>query len=106
MTDLELLELAATAAGYQVEWVKNSGCFYRCEEEVGRETFDPLDDNNDALQLSADLDLDITWFPKQKYVSVGRFGVGENIGWIDESGRAGALRRAITVTAAKIGKTV
>ena len=106
MDDIELLEMAAKAAGYKIEWVRNSGCFYRCEEEIGREAFDSLDDNNDALQLAADLDLDIAWFPKQQYVSVGRRGVGENIAWVDESDRAGALRRAITVAAAKIGNQI
>lgn len=106
MDDIELLEMAAKAAGYKIEWVRNSGCFYRCEEEIGRETFDSLDDNSDALQLAADLDLDIAWFPKQQYVSVGRSGVGENIAWVDEPDRAGALRRAITVAAAKIGNQI
>lgn len=106
MDDIELLGLAAKAAGYQVEWVKNSGCFYRREEEIGCEAFDSLDDDGDAFRLAAILDLDIQWFPKQRFVSASRPGVAEIIGWVDESGRAGALRRAITVAAAKIGKAL
>ena len=103
MDDIELLEMAAKAAGYQVEWVKNSGCLYRCEEEVGREQFDSLDDDGDALRLAADIGLDIMWLTSQQSVCASRRGIGEIIGWLDDSGRAGALRRAITVAAAKIG---
>lgn len=106
MDDKELLELAAKAAGYEVEWVRNSGCFYRCEEEIGRETFDSLDDDGDALRLAATLRLDVIWFANMQYVTVERRGFGENIGWTDDAGRSGALRRAITVVAAQIGKTL
>ena len=106
MTDRELLELAAKAAGYEVEWVRNSGCFYRCEEEIGRETFDSLDDDGDAFGLAAKLQLDIEWFTNMQYVTVERRGFGENIRWTDDAGRSGALRRAITVVAAQIGKTL
>lgn len=63
-TDRELLELelAAKAAGYEIEWVRNSGCHYRCEEEIGREQWCPLDDDGDALRLAADVpDLNISW---------------------------------------------
>jgi len=51
-TDRELLEMAARAAGYKIEWVRNSGCYYRCEEEVGREEFNPLDDDGEAMRLA------------------------------------------------------
>lgn len=57
LTDRELLEGAAKAAGYQIEWVRNSGCYYRCEEEIGREQWSSLDDYSDALCLAADLGL-------------------------------------------------
>lgn len=51
-TDRELLEMAAKAAGYEVEWVRNSGCHYRCEAEESREQWCPLDDDGDALRLA------------------------------------------------------
>lgn len=57
MTDRELLEKAAKAAGYEIEWVRNSGCYYRCEEDVGREEFNPLDDDGDAFRLMVKLKL-------------------------------------------------
>ncbi len=104
MSEKRLTELAAKAAGYQIEWVRNSGCHYRCEEAVGREQWCPLHDDAQALRLAADLCLSIDWFPGQHYVQVSRFGIGENIGWTDEADRAGAARRAITVVAAEIGR--
>jgi len=58
-TDRELLELAAKAAGYQIEWVRNSGCHYRCEEDVGREQWCPLDDDGDALRLAVKLKIEV-----------------------------------------------
>ena len=59
MTDRELLELAAKAAGYQIEWVRNSGCHYRCEAEESREQWCPLDDDGDALRLAVKLGISI-----------------------------------------------
>lgn len=59
MNDRELLEFAAKAAGYQVEWVRNSGCHYRCEEDASREQWCPLDDDGDALRLAVDLRFDV-----------------------------------------------
>ena len=59
MTDRELLEMAAKAAGYEVEWVRNSGCHYRCEAEESREQWRPLDDDGDALRLAAKLMLNV-----------------------------------------------
>ena len=59
MTDRELLEMAAKAAGYEVEWVRNSGCHYRCEAEESREQWCPLDDDGDALRLAVKLDISL-----------------------------------------------
>ena len=56
--------------------------------------------------LAATLQLDVIWFANMQYVTVERRGFGENIGWVDDAGRAGALRRAITVVAAQIGRTM
>jgi hypothetical protein len=114
MTDRELLELAAKAAGMTGNWgelVKYGNGEVDLSDMWILETeeftpWDPLNDDGDALRLAAVLDLDIQWLPNQRYVSAGRLGIGENIGWLDESGRGGALRRAITVAAAKIGKSL
>lgn len=100
MTDRELLEMAAKAAGYQIEWVRNSGCYDRCEEEIGRETWDPLDDDGDALRLAVRLGL----FSTQQ-------GLGEfQAFYSDEISRdhrpTTATRRAIVTIAAEIGRAM
>ncbi|MCA4076428.1 MULTISPECIES: hypothetical protein [Pseudomonas] len=113
MTDREMLELAAKAAGYVVRWYDDSlayGPTFGIEVEPGNpsgfEPWSPLENDGDALRLAADLCINIEWFPGQKFVQACRFGIGEIIGWVDERGRSGSLRRAITVAAAKIGKAM
>ena len=99
MNDKEMLELAAKSAGVHAGFINEYG---------GGKTFcwNPLKDDGDAARLATDLQLSILWFTTLQYVMVERRGVGENIGWIDEAGRGGALRRAITVVAAKIGTSL
>jgi hypothetical protein len=99
MNDKEMLELAAKAAGVHAGFINEYG---------GGKTFcwNPLNDDGDAARLAIDLQLSILWFTTLQFVMVERRGVGENIGWTDEAGRGGALRRAITVVAAKIGTTL
>jgi hypothetical protein len=106
MSDIKLLEQAAKAAGYKVEWIRNSGCFYRCEDEIGREPWDSLEEDGDAFRLAAVLGLNIEWFINSQYVMVRRREFGENIGWVNDCDRPGALRRAITIVAAQIGKSI
>ena len=100
MDDIKLLELAAKAAGYQVEWVKNSGCFYRCEEEIGREQWDPLGDDGDALRLACRM--------AHKYgmsfaIRVAAFLHEEPE---QEGDECAATRRAIVRAAAEIGRAM
>lgn len=108
MDDRELLEMAAKAAGYQVEWVKNSGCYYRCEEEIGREQWDPLEDDGDAFRLAVKLMLSVTIGPCQvQAVSIsgalrGEFPKEDAI--YQDMGIA--TRRAIVRAAAEIGRAM
>lgn len=99
MEDRELLELAAKAAGYQVEWVRNSGCFYRCEEEIGREDWGPLDDDGDALRLAVKLNLSI-FRPGESPAVLVRAEDAETFYSAD------CVRRAIVIAAAKIGEAM
>ena len=46
---LELLELAAQATNIEVVWRNNSGAFYYDNPDTGREEFDPLTDDGDAM---------------------------------------------------------
>ncbi len=88
MSDKELLELAAKAAGikyYQIDQLANGQ--WRCFDEFGSVVFSPLTDDGDALRLAVKLDL----LNKR------------NIGYpwpMDING----TRRAIVRAAAEIGK--
>ena len=119
MTDRELLEQAAKAAGYSVEWVERRiariGAFKQLQHErrdgfvmAGKE-WNPLTDDGDALRLAVKLHMEIDHnhpADQQPWVSVRAapshmYSVDE---FEDESGRMAATRRAITRAAAEIGK--
>ena len=104
MSDQTLLEMAARAAGIGpiLCYESRRNCLRIGNRKTSR-LWRPLSRDDDAFQLATILDISVEWFPKQKSVCADRRGVGDIIGWVDESGRAGALRRAITVAAAKIG---
>jgi hypothetical protein len=52
-TDRELLELAAKAAGVQgLTWRNGSSCFYYDDIDTGREEWNPLFDDGQALRLA------------------------------------------------------
>ncbi|MFU6990833.1 hypothetical protein [Pseudomonas paraeruginosa] len=101
MNDRELLELAAKAACYQVEWVRNSGCHYRCEEDIGRERWCPLDDDGDALRLAVKLRTSIFLASNNTACE----SVGDDY-WFDDGIDAAAARRAIVNAAARIGRAM
>lgn len=113
MNDFQMLELAAKAAGYEIEFIRNSGCFYRCEEEVGREDWNPLDDDGDAMRLSSRLYLDVCFYRGFEEVIVQGEGTKDtpnSLGEILEVREpfgidiASATRRAIVRAAAEIGR--
>lgn len=111
MDDIKLLELAAKAAGYQVEWVKNSGCFYRCEEEIGREQWDPLEDDGDALRLAVKLRMNCDFLGAMTGVIFIDPGDEDQDGYLQEGPRKGVsdtetARRAIIRAAAEIGRAM
>ena len=112
MTDRELLELAAKAAGYTVEWhevvVSRRGRFGLIEHtkkegfRLNFQRWDPRTDDGDALRLAVKLELE---------VSLGQFGtiIYSGCGKVEEIGEDGCdemalCRRAITRAAAEIGK--
>lgn len=114
MSDRELLEFAAKAAGYEVVWCSWYGRFsgdvsgFRFGDSIGQ-VWNPLQDDGDALRLAVKLGIDIT-FPHPSYVMACRGS--EYIGpWNkalvqgrDDYGRA--TRQAIAYTAALIGKAM
>jgi hypothetical protein len=100
MTDKELLELAAKAAG--VECKKTPIGFYLLDED---RNWNPLTDDGDALRLAVKLKIDVKHY--DDYV-VGWFDGGYiGTGKIMYEGEPyAATRRAITRAAAEIGKAM
>jgi len=56
MTDQELLELAAKAAGIEVYWCELNNCHWLIDDS---DSFVPLDNDGDALRLAVKLGLRI-----------------------------------------------
>ena len=99
MTDKELLELAAKAAGYRLANTKPG---YPLYVENGIGIWNPLTDDGDALRLAVKLGLAINITPSKIYASDGCIdGVIEVM---DTSDPYAATRRAIVRAAAEIGK--
>ena len=107
MTDRELLELAAKAAGYGEVWsladypdVIYVGPRYKRGQPVLYRVWDPLNDDGDAFRLAVTLGL---------VVDCSRPSAGEpykhQARWLDElMGNEELTRRAIVLAAAEIGK--
>ena len=105
MTDRELLELAAKAAGIRLEWDghpdKWQPMYY---EGKTYHSFDPLDDDGDALRLAVKLGLFIQINSGSATAWKWR---GEN--WYEQASdnaddMSATTRRAITRAAAEIGR--
>ena len=94
MTDRELLELAAKAAGYELR-LHEDGTAYSDNRAVGYwSVWNPLTDDGDALRLA---------------VKLGMMEVAEVLSyWLKQDFRSGdpyaATRQAIVRAAAEIGK--
>lgn len=104
MTDRELLEAAAKAVGIEINWVRNSGCYYYENPETGHEIFDPLTDDGDALRLAVKLGIEVTPFNTSK-VTRSRVlrSIDSDICEAHEGDPYAATRRAIVRAAAEIG---
>ena len=117
MTDRELLELAAKAAGYPPEWHGS----IKIETANGTRKWSPLEDDGDALRMAVKLGLSIAPYPifginqQDKHsVLVKRHTKGDllrapnNTESIERYGDDpyAATRRAITRAAAEIGKAM
>lgn len=111
MTDKELLELAAKAAGISIVWDDKWNCFMRDARPV--QEFDsellpwrPLTDDGDALRLAVKLKMrvDVVDFAVYVWTLNGIVSIKESttMGYDIEE----ATRRAIVRAAAEIGKTL
>lgn len=114
MTDREMLELAAKAAGLPLEW--QDGGWAHCLD-TGHE-WNPLTDDGDALRLAVRLNLNVhvdcqalppsiivenNTSQDPKYISAEEKGgaLGTNLNL-----RLAATRRAIVMAAAEIGRNM
>ncbi|WP_374349198.1 hypothetical protein [Chitinimonas sp.] len=96
MNDRELLELAAKAAKVDgLEWRNGSACYYYDDPETGREEWNPLARDGQALRLAVKLDLFLNLrFLKERDVLI----------FTERYPRLEATRRAIVRVAAEIGE--
>ena len=105
MSDRELLEFAAKAAGIDVRWYQGD-CLRvadKCNGFAGK--WNPLTDDGDAFRLAVRLGLHV--FQLKHYVRCGRKNIDMPI---EESKREqdplAATRRAIVRAAAQIGRSM
>ena len=112
LTDRELLERAAKAAGYVVTWHDNWQCFAHVDPSntdnpptlAGqRHVWTPLDDDGDAARLEAALWLSVQW--RSAYVVVGSCSEAFDC-LAGDSDRQAARRRAGVRAAAAIGRAM
>lgn len=109
MSDRELLELAAKAAGLQgLTWREGSGCYYYDDPETGREEWNPGDDDGQAMRLQVDLHMIVVPSRRDRCVLVGIEvgGVGMNIRENFTADRRADTRLAILRAAAEIGRSM
>ena len=106
MTDRELLELAAKAAGIKGWWLAESKTF-QINTAPFRNfvTWNPLADDGDALRLAVKLEM---FLEIHQSVTTADIGIGKNE-WVTCAEKHGndpyaATRRAIVRAAAEIGK--
>lgn len=92
MTDRELLELAAKAAGY---WSTE----FNCVADLPHLGWNPLTDDGDALRLAVKLCIPV--FPYADETSTGTIGVVAR----DWGSKEANTRRAIVRAAAEIGRS-
>lgn len=101
MTDRELLELAAKAAGIELRWHPDGTAYSdsRCKDYGG--VWNPLTDDGDALRLAATLKMNVDI--RDSCAEVVIF-VNDGCGVTTAKCYSGATRRAIVRAAAEIGK--
>ena len=104
MTNKELIELAAKAAGIKGRWGTQPQWddLFFIEDSPQCETFDPLNDNADAFDLAVKLHLDINMSDDPSYIDVSKWCTVYVSDYNKD--RAAALRYGITYCAAYLGR--
>ena len=116
MTDYELLELAAKAAGIEIHESDDGTLQKRpiwavthfvCGQPYGESQWNPLTDDGDALRLAVKLGLDLEWRSDDRVAAYRHANANGSCFTAFESSRedrAASTRRAIVRAAAEIGK--
>lgn len=103
MTDRELLQLAAKAAGYSLEWDGHPDdwkpMYY---EGKTYHSFEPLTDDGDALRLAVKLRMHVNIYNTDTRVTAD----GVFLTQMHDADQHSATRRAIVRAAAEIGKAM
>lgn len=108
MTDKELLELAAKAAGIElVQFYDGLHDVTDDPNKIGR-TWNPLTDDGDALRLAVKLTMSISYWEHLEIVSVEAATKQTGVSLDEPFGEDlyAATRRAIVRAAAEIGRTL
>lgn len=109
MTDREVLELAAKAAGLTLyEHVPGLIVTGSPEtKDVDYERWNPLDIDGDALRLAMALGIDIVWCSSGRVITIASVGdVAIEVVESSRENREENTRRAITRAAAEIGRSM
>lgn len=106
MTDRELLEMAAKAAGWASwDWLTGTCAMNVYDAEGRHNTFDPLADDGDALRLASRLLIDMQFFADDGgFVQAWCWPISDWLREDDLGDFPAATRRAIVRAAAEIGK--
>lgn len=107
MTDKELLELAAKAAGLNRFYYEYLGNWGLIEDDPESGWWNPLTDDGDALRLAVKLGLTVCVSAKYQLTWAERNNKDDSLSKYDFDGDPyAATRRAIVRAAAEIGKTL
>ena len=113
MTDRELLELAAKAAGVAAQWdCPERGMMMLTPDGIDTMTWNPLEDDGDALRLAVRLRLRVLTPTTDTDVAIASCGDVRSTGHVHKYSEDectdpyAATRRAITRAAAEIGRNM
>jgi hypothetical protein len=106
MTDRELLELAAKAAGLPYKWIPMLGRMMHIVDAGKCESWNPLTDDGDALRLAVKLRLELRFLDMDHTIGPPRVTFHNVAGLVELIGTDpyAATRRAIVRAAAEIGR--
>ena len=107
MTNKELIELAAKAAGIEIGWDSQGAFLYEPEICALSDAWNPLTDDGDALRLAVKLEIYAIVAADLGVVSA-RIRNGARMSWRENinDDPYTATRRAIVRAAAEIGRTM